>query len=390
MKRLIILRKIFIYAIAVAIGYTSLLIFLGNPGKGILKEGITKDIMLRRNFLIKALSGKPKTTDFFQAKDMQFAGEWAIGTYSMATYALTNIAMLEPETAHESSQIIAEWIGVCMDEEVFAFDQIAWWEESPLSPEALSGDRGHIGYYGHLNLMLGCYALLNNDGQFELLHRKISDAIARRMLKYPHRHVETYPYETYPPDNTVAVVSLRVADMTLDTDYSDLIDEWILQSKLLEAKPYGLIVFQINSFTGEPFQSCRGSNIAWNSFFLPLVDEEYADEQFERFREFMLRRIPGFATFKEYPEGNLFKMDCDTGPVIFGVGGTATGFSVAGARWTKDERLLTELLRSVELLGTSVTKGDMRRYIVSPIVGDAIMLSVKTACRWRPLWKPKE
>jgi hypothetical protein len=207
------------------------------------------------------------------------------------------------------------------------------------------------------------------------------------MRKYPHRHIETYPGETYPPDNTVGAASLRVADMTLGSNYKKLVDEWVQESKKIEYSPYGLIVFQIDIKTGQPLQDCRGSNIGWNSFFMPLVDESYAKVQFERFKKYMLHRNIGFAAFREYPQGGWFRMDRDTGPVIFGFGGTATGFSVAGAKWSNDKALLTLLLRPVELIGVSVTKGNERRYIAAPVVGDAIMLAMKTACRWRPLWK---
>lgn len=379
-----ILKRIFRYFIAIAVGYICLIIFLGDPGKGLLEKTITKDVLSRRNFLIKTLSSAPSATDFFPSS-VQFAGEWTLVTYSMATYALTNIAMTEPKTAQDSSRIIAQWIKYCLNEKVSAFDQAAW-EENPLDPKVLNGDKGHIGYYGHLNLMLGCYALLNNDGQFRQLHQSLNEAIARRMQKYPHRHVETYPYATFPADNTVAVASLRIADMALKADHSKLISEWVEQSKLIQAQPYGLIVFQIDSITGQALQECRGSHIGWNSFFLPLIDEKYADIQFQRLKKYMLRRIPGFAAFKEYPKGNLFNMDCDTGPVILGLGGTATGFSVAGACWSADKRLLSELLRTIEMVGTSVTKKNMKRYILSPVVGDAILLAMKTACRWRPLW----
>ncbi len=379
------LIKFLALGLAILAGYLSVIFCLGDPGKGLFGNKLTKDIIFRKNYLVYALDKGPAQADFFHGDTSQYAGEWTIGTYAMTTYALTNMAMIEPKTAYESSQIIARWIKYCLRPEICSFDSLAW-NENPLDDKVLAGDRGHLGYYGHLNLMMGCYALLNNDGRFKELHKSMSDAIARRMQKYSHRHVETYPFETYPPDNTVAVASLRIADMTLKTDYGRLIQEWIEQSKLIEMQPYGLIVFQLDSVTGKPVQTCRGSHIGWNSFFMPLVDEQYAGIQFQRFKKYMLRRFPGFAAFKEYPVGNLFRMDCDTGPVVFGIGGTATGFSVAGARWTRDKPLLSGLLRTVELLGTSVTKNNMRKYIVAPIVGDAIMLAMKTACRWRPLW----
>jgi hypothetical protein len=379
-------NRIFIYAVAVAAGYFSLIFFLGDPGKGLLEGKLTRDVFFRRNFLISNLTSGPSPADFFQTGDAQYAGEWSLVTYSMAAFALTNIAMIEPQTAAESSRIIAKWIDFCVDKEFSNFDEAAWGEKS-LDDKTLNKDYGHVGYYGHLNLMLGCYALLNNDGRFLELHKKLSDSIARRMSKYSHRHIETYPGETYPPDNTVAVASLSVADKTIGTDYKRLIEEWVEQSKKIEWLPYGLIVFQIDSITGEPVQTCRGSNIGWNSFFMPIIDEGYAKVQFDRLKKYMLRRYIGFAAFKEYPQGGWFRIDRDTGPVIFGLGGTATGFSVAGAKWSNDEELLNLLLRPFEFLGVSVTKNNQRRYIAVPVLADAIMLAMKTACRWRPLWE---
>ena len=175
--------------------------------------------------------------------------------------------------------------------------------------------------------------------------------------------------------------------MTIGTNYKELVDECVKQSKKIEYLPYGLICFQIDINTGKALQTCRCSNICWNSFFLSLVDEEYSREQFFRFKKHMLWEFLGFKAFREYPRGGWFRMDRDTGPVIFGLGGTATGFSVAGAVWSKDEQLANSLLKPFELLGVSTTKGDQRRYIAIPIVGDAIMLAMKTACQWRPLWK---
>ncbi len=379
-------KKILICILAICIGYTSLILSGGNPGKVLLADKPSKDVLMRRNFLVNTLSKGPSAADLFQTGDAQYAGEWTIGTYGMATYALTNIAMIKPDTALESSKIIARWIEFCIDPKIANFDEFAW-NEKPLDKNVLAKDYGHIGYYAHINLMLGCYALLNNDGRFKALHREISDAIARRMLKYSHRHIETYPGETYPPDNTVAAASLRVADMTSGTDYKKIVDEWVEASKKIEQPGYGLIVFQIDINTGKPLQTFRGSNIGWNSFFMPLVDEEYAKVQFERFKKHMLFRFIGFAAFREYPHGGWFRMDRDTGPVIFGLGGTATGFSVAGAKWSRDRVLLTLLLRPFEFLGVSTVRGEQKRYLAVPVVGDAIMLAMKTACRWRPLWK---
>lgn len=304
----------------------------------------------------------------------------------MATYALTNIAMMKPETKDEASKTIEKWIRIALTKDLYEFDEIAW-NENPLDIKTLRKDRGHIGYYGHLNLMLGAYALLNNDGKFNELHQKVSDAIAVRVKKYSHRHVETYPSETYPADNTVAIASLHIADMTLGTNYDQLINEWLEQTKKLEDKNSGLIVFQVESQTGVSLQTYRGSHAGWNSFFLPLIDQTYAKNQFKKFEKEMLIQFPGLSAFKEYPHTILFTIDRDSGPVFFGIGTTASGFSIAGARYEKDRMLLAGLLRLVELFGVSVTKGNERHYLTAPVVSDSIILAMKTATSWRPLWK---
>lgn len=322
---------------------------------------------------------------FSNIPDQQAKGEYALVTYSMATFALTNIAMERPEMRQEFSRTIEKWINLVLKDEFQSFDSLAW-GENPLDEAVLEKDRGHIGYYGHLNLMLGAYSLLNNDGKFGELHRKISDAIDRRMKKYPHRHVETYPGETYPPDNTVAVASLRVADMTLGKNYEKTVNEWTEQTKKIEDPKLGMIPFQIDSETGKLIQTFRGSNMGWNSFFLPLIDESYAKIQFERFRKKMATRLPGFAAFKEYPSGHFFGADRDSGPIIFGLSATATGFSVAGARHANDQALFSGLLRTIEIFGVSVTKNNEKHYLTMPIVSDAMILAMKTATNWKPLW----
>ncbi|MFH1169944.1 MAG: hypothetical protein V1704_00010 [Candidatus Vogelbacteria bacterium] len=384
MKKIIPYKKFLILLSVVLIGYLFLVSFLGSEGNQLVSQDITQDVLLRKNFLVRTLGGNSLPSIFLKISDLQQKGEYALVTYAMATYALTNIAMIKPETKEESSNIIAKWISLVIGKDMYAFDEIAW-GENPLDETTLKKDRGHIGYYGHLNLMLGAYALLNNDGKFNELHRNVSEAIARRITKYSHRQAETYPNEIYPPDNTVAVASLQVADKTLGAKYKNIIDEWLKQTKKLEDPNTGLIVFEINARTGTPTQTYRGSHIGWNSFFLPLIDKEYANKQFERFKKEMLLQIPGFAAFKEYPKFVLFKIDRDSGPVLFGLSPSATGFAVAGARYEKNGPLLSALLRSIEFFGISVTKDNERHYLSLPIVSDAIMLAMKTAFPWRQL-----
>jgi hypothetical protein len=61
---------------------------------------------------------------------------------------------------------------------------------------------------------------------------------------------------------------------------------------------------------------------------------------------------------------------------------SGTGFAIAGALLNKDGAFLEELLRTSELAGFSVQRAGRRCYAIAPLVGDAILLAMKTAGPW--------
>ncbi|GEM_PF-4970335 len=370
--------KVVKYFLAIAFGWACCVFFLGFPRQDV------QDIFLRRNYVINSLDKIDHPDHLLKTDNLEWQGEWILGTYSLATIALTNIAMQYPQTAQDSSLQISRWIERSLKDDVVLFDRRAWGED-PLDSKVLASDVGHIGYYGHLNMMLGCYALLNHDGRFTELHRKISEAIARRMQKCPHRHVDTYPFQNYPPDTTVAVASLRIMDMVHEPRYSFLIDEWLAQTRKLENGPFHLIPFQIDSETGLPVQEPRGTNNAWNTFFLPLIDPAYAREQYQNLKQAFVHRLFGFAGVKESLERPHFQ-DRDTGPALFGFSTAATVLTIAGAKRFLDQGLYNDLLRTTEFAMITVSKGNERRYLLPPVLADAIVLAMKTAGPWHPLW----
>ena len=69
----------------------------------------------------------------------------------------------------------------------------------------------------------------------------------------------------------IKLVSLRIADMTMKTGYKHLIDEWVEKLEHFEESQTGLIVFVAKAETGAFLQPPRGTNIAWDSFFLPKI-----------------------------------------------------------------------------------------------------------------------
>lgn len=376
-------KRIALIVISVIFSYCSLLFFLQENTNALINNKLDNDVLLRKNFLEKSLTENYR---FNVGAPSQQEAEYTFGAFANATYAFTNIAMMDPNFAKEADIYTTKWIKAVQTKDIYQFDEKAW-AENPLSQNALNSDTGHIAYYGHLNLMLGAHALLTKNDEFKKLHLNLTNAIAKRLNKHSFHLAETYQYQVWPIDNVVAVASLKIADQTLGTDHSTLIESWINETKKSSDPKTGFPPYRVDSDDGTPKESFRGTNIAWNSFFLPLINKTYANEQFLEFEKTMKIQGLGFAGFKDTIEDKNTYIERDSGPVFYGVGTAATGFAIAGAKRTKDKKLLTDLLRTIEIAGFSVTKGNERHYLGMPIIGDAIILAMKTSIDWKPLWQ---
>jgi hypothetical protein len=204
------------------------------------------------------------------------------------------------------------------------------------------------------------------------------------MTRSPSACIATYPGEIYTADNTVLVASLAVHAIVTGHDTSATIQRWTMHARAHLLDPdTGLIVRAVDE-RGQPIGRGRGSWAGWNVFYLMQAEPELATEQYRRLREHLLRQVPfaGLAAVREYPEGTGGGGDVDSGPLLFGISPAATGFAIAGARYAGDAHLLAALLGTAELAGTTAGFGNRRRYLLAPLVGDAIVLAMRTARRW--------
>lgn len=300
-----------------------------------------------------------------------FDGEWTLGTLSMASVAATNLAMRHPETRPARAKQVSDWAARLASPEVRAYDTKQWGRDALTT---LEGDDGHAGYLGHVLLAMDAACLLGG-ARDEALHEAVVEALARRIDSAPTGLIETYPRETYVPDNVVVVAGLVQFDACVgEPRHRALVARWLttLRAQWLDPES-GLLVFA-------PGQPARGSGAAWNSFYLPFIDEAFATEQSEA----MWKTFGDDALFgwlrgvREWPRGTEGGGDVDSGPLVAGISPSATGFVLADATLrSRPER--AGLLRTAELVGVSWSG----RYLTSPLVGDAIVLAAKTRTTWK-------
>jgi hypothetical protein len=350
-------------------------------GRDLLDGAAEKDLLARRRWLLRNVA-----TESFSVKQMPAfvpliqQQEWAIGTLSMTSAALANLVFQYPETQQETRDAIAKMIARLLRDDLASYEDF-WWGESALS--TLNGNNGHIGYLAHLNFMLGAYRAVGGDARYSRLHRNISDALSRRVLQSRHHYLETFPGQIFIPDNAATIASLSIAQWTLGADYRPAIEAWLAQTRTHLVDPAtGLIRPWIDS-DGAGSGPPRGSYAAWTIYYLNWIDRAFALEQYRLLKANYAVRLPlGLAALREYPRGYNGPADVDSGPVIFGLSTSGTGFIIAGARLASDADYLQGLLRTAELVGTTVGSGAGRHYLLSPVVGEAILLAMKTACTW--------
>lgn len=297
-----------------------------------------------------------------------FDGEWWLVIHSFSIAAATNLAFRQPEDAPARRVQIARWLDLMLTPEVRAFDT-AQWNEDAL--QALDGSNGHVGVLGHVAWALGASCLVGNAPH--PLVGPIADALHRRFSTSRSALIETYPGERYVPDTLVAVAGLSLLRRCQRAPADPEVDRFLsrLEREHLDAET-GLFVFA-------PGQPARGSGAAWTAWFLCFIDDARARVQFERVFRVFGQRLPfGALAVREWPVGVSRGGDVDSGPLLFGLSPSATGFAMAGPALTNDAERLHSLRLTAETAGVTVGA----RYLLSPLVGDAIVLATSTATTW--------
>lgn len=347
-------------------------------GKGWSERTMAEDLTQRRDYLVHRVLASdfgPESSPFFLPPE--FKEEWAIGTISMTGLALAQLAVADRSLVREHRTIIESLIERLLKDDIRLYEQRYWGEDAL---DSLEGSNGHIGYLGHLNLLLGLYRRLDGDLRFDSLHQKISSALSRRILSGSHPYLETFPKQIFVPDNAVVIASLALADRVQGSrNYAAAEQAWLsyTRTRLLDSET-GLMVPWVSP-SGEPFGRPRGSYATWNVAYLFQADPELALDQAQRIRHHFLQALPfGACAIRECLPGVSCAGDIDSGPVLFGLSTSGSGFGFATAKVLNDAPMTDCLSVTAEAAGFTPPSPFARRYLTAPLIGDAIILAMRT------------
>ena len=180
------------------------------------------------------------------------------------------------------------------------------------------------------------------------------------------------------------MATLQLHDQIYKTSrYKNTISLWLERIKSNLDNDTGLIPHSVN-FDGSVYETPRGSSQSLMLNFLLDIDETFAKDQFQLYRKIFLTSkfgLPGILEYQKQESDNYG--DIDSGPVILGVGGSA---SIVGQRTfgLYEERNINIALRnSIDAFGVSFTKNKKKKYLFGkmPIADAFISWSNSINCK---------
>ncbi len=355
-----------------------------DDAKALVEGHAESELVTRRDYLATHIDD---TTHALAPKETQFAGEWSIVTLSMTAIAAANIGFEYSATVPSDLELVTHCADLARRKESRAFDADRWGDD-PI--DAMNGPNAHIGYLGHLAIILEAHRLLGGkDPELVALEPKVIAALETKLKNAPRGVLPTYPNETYLADNAVVIAALALADIGRGAHASGAATSGTgpraaLLAKTIAAWRASFVDKTTNVlvFGDGPHAVPRASGAALSAMMLEYVDEAFAKEQAAALAAHFDDAVFGlFPAVCETPscEG---AGDVDSGPLVRGASPSATGFAIALAKRAGDEERLARLLGTAEWAGITFSWSGKRRYLLAPLVGDAVVLAAKSARAW--------
>ncbi|MFT3764364.1 MAG: hypothetical protein QM820_02405 [Minicystis sp.] len=312
----------------------------------------------------------------FHTGDARFDGEWALVSNMMAALGLGQVVLAHPELRGAYLPAIEAAVERLLAKETTAFGTAAW---GARGIDDLESDHGHA-YLGYVDLAVGMLRLLDPGTRFARDHDRLTAALARRIAAAPHGLIETYPGEAYPADVASVVGAIGMYDRATGAHHDALLKRFAATFRATWIDAQSGLAFQAGvAATGRPAAPPRASGSAIAAYFLSFADRALAMDLARALARGQQASFLGLGGVREYAPGHAGHGDIDSGPVIFGVSVSATGFAIAGARMIGDRGMYTALYRTADLFGVPVARDGARRFATGGPLGNAILLAMLTA-----------
>jgi hypothetical protein len=314
-----------------------------------------------------------------------FDEEWVFGTYFMTGMGLGQVALEHPELRDEHARLMDLCITKMLTPKVRTFDTRLWNQDAMLDLD--DGLVQHAAYLGYLNLLLSLHRVVDPSSRHAALNDRLSAALQRSLDVSPTSLLETYPGQVFPVDNMSIGGSIGLRATAIGEPRPAWLDRWTktIRDRYVD-RASGLLIQRVHPVTGAPTDEPRGSGTAFGAYMLSFGDQELTHDLDLAIRRELDASLVGFGGIREYPEAHRGDGDIDSGPVLFGIGVSPTGFSIPAARRLDDHEWHDRLVATATLFGAPRTIGGRLNFVAGGPLGDAIMFAMLTAPA-RPLMR---
>lgn len=342
-------------------------------GDPTLQDGLAEELIAfeASDDAVRAATNPPPPED-------RFAGEWALVTHQMTALGLAQLVLADPSRRERHTPVITRAAAKSFLPEMRDFGTRAWRGEDAL--ESLESSHGHA-YLAYPALAIGMARLLDPafPPAIAAQHDALVAAYERRLLASPTGLIETYPGEAYPTDVAAVAAAIAVHGRATGADHRRVLAHWANHVRRTQIDPEsGLVIQRMGAADGRPHDAPRGSGTGLAAYFAGFADRGVAAllaEGLFRHESTLL----GFGAIREYASGHMGGSDVDSGPVLFGVSVSATGFALAPARALGYGASFERIYRTTELFGLRADRGGRARFLTGGPIGNALLLAFLTS-----------
>ncbi|KXX68756.1 hypothetical protein [Flammeovirga sp. SJP92] len=205
-------------------------------------------------------------------------------------------------------------------------------------------------------------SFIKSEHYRKTLQRKC-DIIANAFEQSSIPFLESYPMQSWPADNFIAIAALANYDKTFTPRYKGIIEEWIKKVRNSLEPDLGMIAHQTHFENSKIIENSRGSSTTLILRMLSEIDPDFGNEQYKKFKKHFVETTFALPSVREYPKGEFGIGDIDSGPVIFGVGFAGTIVSIGTFAVYEDTDFAAQQYKTINAFGLVSKHENMKMYL---------------------------
>ncbi|MDG1481694.1 MAG: hypothetical protein P8R54_19015 [Myxococcota bacterium] len=202
---------------------------------------------------------------------------------------------------------------------------------------------------GEILVMLGARRLVSGDAWGEEMDARASLVTESLGRSSDLPIAESYPNEGWMFCHVMAMIGLRMHEVTNDADHSALTERFVASVKSsLTHSGTGMMLSEFD-MTGRPLDGPEGSSIWFTSVGMLLLDPEFAHRQYALAEASLGDSLLGMGYAREWPSGYEGPVDIDSGPLVpfINASASSSGFALLASQAFSDQTWNQQLHRAL-------------------------------------------